>query len=166
MSATPDPRDGDWHRRQGVEANNTTWELLDRTDRSPDDDEELLRRAYTAAYHWQRATTAGPANEARAAYTVAKALLATGQPERALTSADRCLAQCGGRARRLRPRLRPRGAGARAPGAGACRRGRRGMGAATAVRRSRIPRTAPSSRRTSPTGDGRPVGVDQSRRSR
>ncbi|MEZ5191548.1 MAG: hypothetical protein R2734_02765 [Nocardioides sp.] len=58
MSATPDPRDGDWHRRQGVEANNTTWELLDRTDRSPDDDEEPLRRAYTAAYHRQRATTA------------------------------------------------------------------------------------------------------------
>ena len=35
-----------------------------------------------------------PANEARASYLVAKALLATGQPEAALRAADRCLRVC------------------------------------------------------------------------
>ncbi len=89
-SATPE---GDWHRRQGVEANNATYELLAR-DRTPHEDEDLLRHAYASAYHWQRATGSGPANEARAAYVVARALVATGQAERALISADRCAAIC------------------------------------------------------------------------
>jgi hypothetical protein len=91
-----DSADGDWHRRQGVEANNTAWDLVDRPDRSDDDDEDLLRTAYAAAYHWQRATGATPANEARADYLLARALLATGQPVAALRSADRCLAACTG----------------------------------------------------------------------
>ena len=91
--AVPDG-DGAWHRAQAVEANNATWELLDDDTRGADGDEELLRRAYAAAYHWQRARGAGSANEARACYLVAKALLATGQPEAALRAADRCLRVC------------------------------------------------------------------------
>lgn len=84
----------DWHRRQGVEANNSVWDLLGKPERSAEDDEEMLRRAYTAAYHWQRATGTGPANETRASYMIARALVATRQPERGLVSADRCLAVC------------------------------------------------------------------------
>ena len=84
----------DWHRAQGVEANNSLWELFDKADRSDDDVEEMLRRAYAAAYHWQRASGAGPENEARADYMIAKALLFAGQPEAAMRSADRCLAVC------------------------------------------------------------------------
>jgi uncharacterized protein YndB with AHSA1/START domain len=86
--------DGSWHRAQAVEANNAAWELLDDDARGADGDEELLRRAYAAAYHWQRAAGAGPANEARACYLVAKALLATRQPEAALRAAQRCLRVC------------------------------------------------------------------------
>ncbi len=101
-AALSEPGDGDWHRRQGVEANNTVWELLAAAP-SEERDEELLRTAYTAAYHWQRAAGATPANEARAAYMIAKALLAVGPAAhsidesltgRALASADRCLRQC------------------------------------------------------------------------
>ena len=90
----PPPTSGDFHRRQAVEANNSVWDLLGKDPRSADDDEELLRRAYAAAYHWQRATGAGPENEARACWLVAKVLLVTGQPEASLRSADRCLAAC------------------------------------------------------------------------
>jgi uncharacterized protein YndB with AHSA1/START domain len=86
--------EGGWHRAQAVAANNAAWELLDDDARGVDGDEELLRRAYTAAYHWQRAAGAEPANEARACYLVAKALLATGQPEAALRAAERCLRVC------------------------------------------------------------------------
>ena len=89
-----EPGEGDWHRRQGVEANNAAWDLIDRTDRSDSDDEDLLRTAYAAAYHWQRASAATPANEARADYLLARALLATGQPVAGLRAADRCLAVC------------------------------------------------------------------------
>jgi uncharacterized protein YndB with AHSA1/START domain len=90
VSETPE---GDWHRRQGVEANNAVHGFLER-DRTPEEDEDLLRHAYAAAYHWERATGAKPENEARASYMIARALVATGQAERGLVSADRVLAVC------------------------------------------------------------------------
>lgn len=93
-SGTGAATEGDWHRRQGVEANNAAYDLLTRPSRSADEDEELLRRAYAAAYHWQQATGATAANQARAAYLVSRALSATGQPERALVSAEGCLEVC------------------------------------------------------------------------
>lgn len=86
--------EGDWHRAQAVDANNSIWELLEQMDRSGADNEELLRRAYASAYHWQRATGRAPENEARAVYMLAKAQLAVGNPELALCYSDRCLQQC------------------------------------------------------------------------
>lgn len=86
--------DGAWHRRQAVEANNATWDLVESVDLDADGAEDLLRGAYAAAYHWQRAAGALPANEARASYLIAKAWLRIGQPDRALEAADRCLAVC------------------------------------------------------------------------
>lgn len=94
QSTDTDSVASDWHRSQGVEANNGVWELLTRPERTPAEDEELLRRAYAAAYHWQRTASRKPENEARAAYMIAKALLATGQPARAMISADHCLEVC------------------------------------------------------------------------
>lgn len=85
--------DADWHRRQGVEANNTAFALL-AARRTPESDEDLLRTAYAAAYHWQRSPSARPENEARASYVIARALLATGQPDAALRASERCLATC------------------------------------------------------------------------
>lgn len=90
--ATVDDPAGEWHRSQGIEANNSIWDLVDKADRTPDDDEELLRRAYAAAYHWQRAAGRQPINEARARYMLAKAHLLAGLPERSLHYADACLA--------------------------------------------------------------------------
>ena len=102
VSAQPRPAEiaeasdaaGDWHRAQGVECNNSIWDLVGKDDRSPADDEEMLRCAYSSAYHWQRARGTGPANEARALYMLAKVHLLTGHGARSLHYADACLAQC------------------------------------------------------------------------
>jgi len=82
--------DGELHRAQGVEANNSAWELLGRDDLTEDEGEDLLRRVYAAAYHWTRAASRGPENEARAEYTIAKAHWRLGQTDAALHHADRC----------------------------------------------------------------------------
>ncbi len=84
---------GSWHRAQAIEANNATWDLLE-APRGPGEDEELLRRAYASAYHWDRAAGRTPANAARADHLLAKAQLAVGQPSVALAAADRCMAAC------------------------------------------------------------------------
>ena len=94
MDAETDDPTGDWHRAQGVECNNGIWDLVGKAERTAADDEEMLRRAYGAAYHWQRANGAEPANEARALYMLAKVHLLAGMPERSLHYADACLAQC------------------------------------------------------------------------
>jgi len=84
----------DWHRAQGIECNNSIWDLIGKEDRTPDDNEEMLRRAYASAYHWQRAQGTGPANEARARYMLAKVHLLAGRAARSLHYADACMAQC------------------------------------------------------------------------
>lgn len=91
----PDPA-AQWHRQQGVEANNSVWEILGRSDeeRTADDDEELIRRAYAAAYHWDRAAGTGPANSARADWLLSRAWAVRGQGDLALHHADRCAATC------------------------------------------------------------------------
>ena len=85
---------GGWHRSQAIECNNSVWELIEQAERTPADDEEMLRRAYASAYHWQRAKGRGPENEARAVWMLSKVHLLAGLPERALQYGDLCLAQC------------------------------------------------------------------------
>ena len=84
---------GEWHRAQGIECNNSTWEMIE-AERTPDNDEEMLRRAYASAYHWARAVRRGPANDARGVWLLAKVQLLAGQPGLSLRYADRCLAVC------------------------------------------------------------------------
>lgn len=82
--------EGNWHRAQAIEANNSVWEFLDGRDHSAAEADELLHRAYAAAYHWQRATGATTINAARAAWLVSRAHVVLGHGEVALHHADRC----------------------------------------------------------------------------
>ena len=96
LSAELTPLDdaaGEWHRAQGIECNNSTWEMVE-AERTPDHDEEMLRRAYASTYHWARAARRTPANEARGAWLLAKVQLLAGQPQLSLRYADRCLELC------------------------------------------------------------------------
>ena len=84
---------GEWHRAQGIECNNSTWEMIE-AERTPENDEEMLRRAYASTYHWARAARRGAANDARGAWLLAKVQLLVGQPELSLRYADRCMSIC------------------------------------------------------------------------
>lgn len=86
--ADPAEIEGDWHRAQAVIANNSAWECLDQTDRSPDEVDELLHRVYAAAYHWNRATDATDVNRARASWLISRAHARLGDGELALHHAD------------------------------------------------------------------------------
>ena len=84
-----DDAPGDWHRAQGIECNNSTWEMIEAA-RTPENDEEMLRRAYASTYHWARAKGRKPENNARGQYMLAKAHLLAGLPDRSLHYADIC----------------------------------------------------------------------------
>jgi hypothetical protein len=79
------------HRRLGVELYNGTWELIERQDRTPDEDDEMLHRAHASAYHWLQ-TPHTAANRARSHWLCSRVHALAGQPEGALHHARRCLA--------------------------------------------------------------------------
>jgi uncharacterized protein YndB with AHSA1/START domain len=85
-----DEIEGNWHRAQAIVANNSVWELLDGRTLRPEEEDELLERAYAAAHHWRRATGATVVNRARATYLLSRAHASCGHGELALHHADRC----------------------------------------------------------------------------
>lgn len=81
--------EGNWHRAQAVTAHNSVWEYLDGRDHDADEADELLQRAYSAAYHWKRATGGTTVNMARAAWLVSRAHSVLGHGDMALHHAER-----------------------------------------------------------------------------
>ena len=88
--AATDDAEGEAHRREAIDANNATWELLVRDDLSADEADDMLGRAYTAAHHWRRAARRGPENAARASWLLSRVHASLGQGDVALYHADRC----------------------------------------------------------------------------
>jgi hypothetical protein len=84
------------HRLLAIEANNSTWEILGkpRDQISPEEAEEMTRRAYAAAYHWQRAEASTPANSARADWLLSRVWAVRGVGDQAMRYARRCMATC------------------------------------------------------------------------
>lgn len=84
--------EAEWHRTLGIQANNSIWDLLTKADRTPDEDEDLVQRAYAAMYHWGRAARRSPENAVRGEYMVARVQASLGRGELAVHHARRCLA--------------------------------------------------------------------------
>ena len=82
------------HRALAVAAFNSTWDILEVGDdeRSADATEEMVRRAYAAAYHWQRAEGYTTVNEARSLWMLSRVWRASGNGDLALHYAQRCWA--------------------------------------------------------------------------
>lgn len=80
--------EGNWHRAQAITANNSVWEYLDDREHTAEDADELLQRAYAAAYHWKRATGSSAVNMLRASWLVSRAHAVLGHGEVALHHAD------------------------------------------------------------------------------
>ena len=82
------------HRALAVAAFNSTWDILEVGDdeRSADATEEMVRRAYAAAYHWQRAEGYTTVNEARSLWMLSRVWRASGNGDMALHYAQRCWA--------------------------------------------------------------------------
>ena len=84
------------HRKLAIDANNSTWEFLEREPGSLSalDSEEMTRRAYAAAYHWSRAENATVINEIRASWLIAKVWIHQSRGDLALPISIRCIDMC------------------------------------------------------------------------
>jgi hypothetical protein len=79
-----------YHRWFAVEANNSAWALAAQAERTPEQDEQMLYRAYAAAFHWSQVGT--PLHAARAWIALAHVHSWLGQGELAQEYANRALA--------------------------------------------------------------------------
>jgi hypothetical protein len=79
------------HRQLGVALFNDVWRLLEKTDRTPEEDDELVRQAHASAYHWLKAPECEPKNRARSEWLCSRVYAVLGRAEPALHHATRCL---------------------------------------------------------------------------
>ncbi len=78
------------HKEFAVKSNGRVWQLLEKTTRTQQEDDELLYAVYASSYHWQNIGTG--VNQQRAEYLIAKAYLALDVCQRAIHHAQRCMA--------------------------------------------------------------------------
>lgn len=69
--------------------NNCVWKLLDQTERTQRENDELLYAAYASAYHWLYAGS--PVHQQRGEYLIARVHVNLALPDQALHHARRCL---------------------------------------------------------------------------
>jgi tetratricopeptide (TPR) repeat protein len=74
---------------EGVRLFNRTWALLEKPDRTQDDDDEMVHCAHASAYYWRHVGTA--ANRARSEWQCSRVYAVLGRAQQALHHARRCL---------------------------------------------------------------------------
>jgi len=89
MGTTSEGLDPETHRRLGADYFNKTWTLMEKPDRTREDDDEMLHCTHASAYHWLQVGT--PANRSRSEWQCSRVYTILGRIEPALHHARRCL---------------------------------------------------------------------------
>jgi len=81
--------DPETERRLGADLFNKTWTLMEKENRTPDDDDEMVHCAHASAYHWRQVGTA--ANRSRSEWQCSRVYAILERPTESLRHARRCL---------------------------------------------------------------------------
>jgi hypothetical protein len=82
----------EWHRKQAVDLFNFTWTLIDKPDRTSNDDDQMIHAAHASRYHWSISGTI--VNFLRGDWLIAHVYTILGLAQSALYHAQHCLDQC------------------------------------------------------------------------
>ncbi len=81
------------HKKLGIDLFNTTWDLIDKSDRSEAEAFQMIHAAHASAWHWIKA--GGSAlNEVRSQWQISRVYAILGMGESALKHGQRSLALC------------------------------------------------------------------------
>jgi hypothetical protein len=80
------------HRKFAVAAFNATWGLLDKTDRTPEDDAAMILTTFASRYHWGAIGT--PLEFERGDWQISRVFAVLNKPEPARHYAQSCLDIC------------------------------------------------------------------------
>ena len=81
-------------RQRGVELYNSSWALMEKEGRSPEEDDELIHHVHASMYHWLQAPECEPKHRARGEWLCSRAYSVLGRAEPALHHARRCFEFC------------------------------------------------------------------------
>jgi hypothetical protein len=79
------------HRRFATEYFNAAWELIDKKERTPAEEDEMLLRAFASALHWTRRADCTALNRSVAYWQLARVLALVGDAPLAERYASTCL---------------------------------------------------------------------------
>ncbi len=82
------------HKFFGVSLHNLVWQLLGQTERSPEENEKMIKAAFASCYHWGEVGTA--VNQARGEWMISHVFAILNRPAQALHHARRSLEICQG----------------------------------------------------------------------
>jgi hypothetical protein len=83
------------HERQlGVDLYNSSWALMEKPSRMPEEDDELVHHVHASMYHWLQAPECEPKHRARGEWLCSRAYAVLGRAEPALHHARRCMEIC------------------------------------------------------------------------
>jgi DNA-binding transcriptional MerR regulator len=89
MGTHAEALDRETQRRLAADCFNKTWTLMEKHDRTRDDDDEMVHCAHASSYHWSQVGTA--ANRARGEWQCSRVYAILGRAEPSLHHARRCL---------------------------------------------------------------------------
>ncbi len=82
----------DCHLKFAKDCFNYVWTLLEKEDRTSEEDDEMVHAAHASRYHWGKVGV--PVNFARGEWQISRVYSELGSPEPAMYHAQRCLAIC------------------------------------------------------------------------
>lgn len=80
------------HRQLATDLFNYTWELMDKSDRTPDEDDAMIHAAHATTYHWRQ--VGKPLHFTRSDWQLSRVYAVLNRPEAVLYHAQHCLQFC------------------------------------------------------------------------
>jgi hypothetical protein len=82
----------EWHREFAVDLFNLVWELMDKEERTSEENDRMLHAAHASRFHWGEMGT--PLEFERGEWQISRVYSILNRPQAALYHAERCLEIC------------------------------------------------------------------------
>jgi hypothetical protein len=82
----------EFHKKSAIDSFNLVWSLLDKKDRTQEDDDRMLNAAHSSRFHWGEIGT--PLEFERGEWQISRVYSVLSKPESAVYHAMRCLEIC------------------------------------------------------------------------
>ncbi|RPI35180.1 MAG: hypothetical protein EHM70_00470 [Chloroflexota bacterium] len=79
------------HRYFSADCFNRTWEFIEKTSRTPEEEEEMLRLCFASHYHWTQRPDCTASNLSIGYWPISRVFALLGQADKARRYAQRCL---------------------------------------------------------------------------